>query len=357
MNKQKIGVYQKYRAATLCALFVSIASVCPFVHSQDSDESDVFELSPFEVSMDSEIGCLAPQTLSGTRMRSELGDVAASIEVLTEEFLRDVGAVDMYDALDYVGSVSTWAKSGGIDENENQVWFSNPYMARGFLSSAITSDFFTQAKAPVDFYNKTSFTVARGPNAILYGIGSPGGIVNSSRKRPLFGKDQSELQFRIDNYGSIRSTLDVSKEISDEKLAVRVAMLYEDREEFLKPAGYLRKGAYGALTYRPFRTTSITVTGEKGSEDRIFQYTTTMYDGITTWINAGMPTFDGIPGNPVIDQSMGTGFNRERKMALLVSGQPEIPILNWQNMAITERFELAGPRHPNPIRGEGLYRG
>jgi outer membrane receptor protein involved in Fe transport len=197
---------------------LSVAFWLPSAYSQEAApapaEEQVIELSPFVVSSDSEVGYAATETLSGSRLRTELGNVAASIDVLTEEFLRDVGATNMYDALDYVGNVSTAAGSGTVQpELENVVWFSSPYTSRGFNSSALFNDFFSMGKIPLDFYNTTSFTVARGPNSILFGIGSPGGLINVSRKRPVWGKDLFELQVRTDSYGSLRGTLDFSKEL------------------------------------------------------------------------------------------------------------------------------------------------
>lgn len=317
-------------------------SMATSAFAEEAGSREVYELSPFAVSADSEVGYLATETLSGTRMRSQIGDLAASIEVLTEEFLRDIGAVEMYDALDQVGNVSTWGQSGGINENENAVWFSSPYMARGFQTSAVTSDFFELGKIPLDFYNRTNITVARGPNAILYGIGSPGGIVNATRNRPLFGSKRTELQVRTDSHGSLRSTFDVSRELIDNKLAVRVSLLYDDRREFLKPAGHLRRGAYGALTYQPYRGTSLTIMAERGTENRTFRFTTTAHDAITHWMNAGSPTYSGFDNNPPINQAIGNGLTREPRVVPVISGQPEIPILNWQNMARSERFRIAG---------------
>lgn len=323
--------------------------------TEDTKKEEVFELTPFEVAADSEIGYMATQTLSGTRMRSELGDVAASIDVLTEEFLMDVGATNMYEALDYVGNVETWGQSGGISENENQVWFSDPYMARGFITQARTADFFELGKVPMDFYNRSNFTVARGPNAILFGIGSPGGIVNSTRSRPQFGKDMAEVQFRVDNYGSLRATLDFSKEIVENRFAVRGAVLKDNTEEFLEPAGHEREAFYGAATFRPFRKTSITVAGEDGTEHRIFRYTSTNYDGITPWINAGKPTNPGFNNTPPIDASFGSGLNRTTNYSsVVIAGQPEIPVLDWRNMAQSERFEIPGHPDINQIRSTGF---
>ncbi|HSH09658.1 MAG TPA: TonB-dependent receptor plug domain-containing protein [Oceanipulchritudo sp.] len=358
--------HTKYRTGAVCAFLLSTTLFIPLSYAQAPAESDVFELTPFEVSADSEVGYLATQTLSGTRMRSELGDVAASIDVLTEEFLRDVGATNMYEALDYVGNVETWGKSGGISDNENQVWFSNPYMARGFVTSTQTSDFFDMGgKVPMDFFSKSNFTVARGPNAILFGIGSPGGIVNATRKRPQWGKDMAEVQVRVDEYGSVRATLDFSKEIVDNRLAVRGAILKDDAKEFLEPAGYDREAFYGAVAFRPFRKTSILVTAEDGSEHRIFQYTSINYDGVTNWINAGKPTYSGVNNVPPINGNFGSGLDRTNNYSsVFVSGQPEIPIMNWRYMAQTERFEIWTDRngdgvlqvHPdvNQIRSTGF---
>jgi iron complex outermembrane recepter protein len=327
--------------------------ICPSLFAQETaDDEQVLELSPFEVSADSEIGYLATETLSGTRLRSNLGDIGASVDVLTKEFLSDIAAVDMYDALDFVGNVDTYAVAGGFGENENEVWFSQPYIARGFRTSSVSSDFFSMGRIPLDFYNKSNFTVARGPNAVLYGIGSPGGIVNATRNRPVFGRNFGEVQVRVDDNGSFRSSLDFGYEVAEDKLSIRGALLYDDRKEFLDPAGFIKTGAYGAITYRPFKSTTITATFEQGNEDRTFRYTNMVYDAITPWLNAGSPTF-AAPGTP-IDGSLGSGLDVERRMTLLINDQPEIPIQSWWRMARTERFEIANHPDQGRIRATGF---
>ncbi len=339
------------RKSILCALGLVLTTGIPLGYSQSTKSEGVLQLSPFEVTADSEVGYMATQTLSGSRLRTELGNVAASIDVLTAEFLRDVGATNMYDALDFVGNVTTAAVNGGVLGNqENQVWFSNPYTARGFNATAVYTDFFNMGRIPLDFYNTSNFTVARGPNSILYGIGSPGGLVNSARKRPQFGKDFTEVQFRTDNYGSFRATLDANKEIIKNKLGVRVALLHDDRKEFLKPAEIERHGVYGAVTYRPSKKTSLTVTGEKGSEYRTFQYSMMAFDGISRWLQAGKPVYAGtgtapLTGNNSMNTNFGSGLDREAKEGLVIYGQPNIPILDWVNMARTERLEINN--HPD----------
>ena len=63
------------------------------------------ELSPFVVASDKDTGYAATETLAGTRMRTSLRDVGASLTILTPEFLRDLGVNSFDQALLYTPSV------------------------------------------------------------------------------------------------------------------------------------------------------------------------------------------------------------------------------------------------------------
>lgn len=329
------------RLGMRCAVLAAVPVFSIQVVAQDDD--DVFELTPFEVEANSEIGYTATQTLSGTRMRSDLSDVGASVDVLTEEFLEDIGASDMYDALDSVASVSTLQNSGGQSEFENEFWFSTPYVSRGFTSNLTLLDFFERIQVPVDNYNTTNFTVARGPNSVLYGIGSPGGVVNATLKKAVFGELPTTLQVRADSEGSFRTTLDFNQVLIEDQLAVRVALLNDDREEFLDPAGFKRKAAYGAVTWKPLEHTTFSATAESGSDDQVFRWTTASYDAVTPWLNAGSPTVANA-GDP-INQSFGSGLDRQANFFVNVAGGASVPVMNWVGTGRSEQFEIAG--HPN----------
>jgi hypothetical protein len=54
-------------------------------------DDDSILLSPFTVNAESDTGYLAKSTLAGTRVRTELKDVASSITVVTSQFLKDTG--------------------------------------------------------------------------------------------------------------------------------------------------------------------------------------------------------------------------------------------------------------------------
>ena len=74
------------------------------LHAQDDDD-DVFELSPFSVDATEDIGYRATTTLAGSRVRSNIGDLGASISVITEEFMEDTGATDAESLLSFVGNM------------------------------------------------------------------------------------------------------------------------------------------------------------------------------------------------------------------------------------------------------------
>ncbi|NDV61556.1 TonB-dependent receptor plug domain-containing protein [Puniceicoccales bacterium CK1056] len=334
MNPQRI---------TPLLLILSLPASGLLAQETEQKEEEVVELSPFVVSADSEVGYVATETLSGTRIRSNLGEVGASLDVLTSELLEDIGANDATDALDLSGNVTTWDKSGDQDAVQNQIWFSNPYNSRGFLSTSVLADFFELGVQPLDFYSFTRLTIAKGPNAVLYGIGSPGGVLSLERKKARFGKDTVELQVQTDSEESFRSTLDVSREVIEDKLAFRTGALYFDKKEFLEPAGLLRKGVFGTLTWRPSRKTSATLFLEKGNEKRIFRYGWVSYDWVTPWIEAGRPTYANV-GDP-LDASPGTGLDRDGKLTVHVQGQPEIEATTWRGMARGEANEIPG--HPD----------
>ena len=57
--------------------------------------ANVVTLSPFEVSETQDNGYAGQDTLSGSRLRTNLRDVAAAISPMTAEFLRDIAATSV----------------------------------------------------------------------------------------------------------------------------------------------------------------------------------------------------------------------------------------------------------------------
>ena len=75
-------------------------------------KEDVIQLSPFEVSAEKDTGYRASGTLAGTRLRTELRDVAASVSVITKEFMQDIGANNLEGLLTYTTGDSSGFLNG-----------------------------------------------------------------------------------------------------------------------------------------------------------------------------------------------------------------------------------------------------
>jgi len=154
-------------------------------------EEDIVQMTPFVVSSDKDNGYAAVDTLAGTRLRTDLKDVGAAIGVITSQFMEDTASVNAKDVLVY----ATNAEVGGIGGNTSGVTltatsssntgiFDSPSQAtrvRGVSSADLMRDFFATS-IPMDTYNTERVDISRGANAILFGLGSPAGIINNQLK-------------------------------------------------------------------------------------------------------------------------------------------------------------------------------
>lgn len=331
------------RRLYLGAPLAACAGLCSVLSAQttvaDDPDAEIVNLSPFTISASSDVGYQATQTLSGSRLKTDLKNVGASVDVLTQEFLDDVMAVDMYDALDYVGNVNTWSKSGSDTEESNQEWWGVPYYARGFLSNTVLTDFFARVEYSSDSYSTENFTVSRGPNAVLYGIGQPGGVVNVSRKRPVLGSDFARAKLLFNSDGGYRLSGDVNQSWMAGDLGVRVAAVTGDKKGFRKGDYDEREGLYGALSYRPFAGTTITATFEDATHDRAIGSNNVFYDAVTPWLQAGRPIYDAQSSDPVPAGIRKTGV--QRGSPTYIQGRPDLGVMDWSNAYIGNYFPLS----------------
>ena len=150
--------------------------------SSGRTEEEIVKLSPFEVSTTHNVGYQAYDTLAGTRIRTDLKDVGASITVLTKEFLNDIGATDNSTLLQYTtnaevaGTRGTYAGLGNgtsVDETGNLRAPAGAQRVRGLASADITRDFFV-TDIPWDSYNVDRIDIMRGPELVPVRPRQPG---------------------------------------------------------------------------------------------------------------------------------------------------------------------------------------
>ena len=63
-------------------------------------------LSPFTVKDDADNSWFATTTLIGSRTNQELAKLPATVDVITADFMRDIGAFNMEDAAQYVSGLN-----------------------------------------------------------------------------------------------------------------------------------------------------------------------------------------------------------------------------------------------------------
>lgn len=255
------------------------------------DQAEILTLSPFTVTAGSEQGYVATQTLNGTRLKSSMRDIGAAMTIFTDELMDDLAASSVLDLAKfapntdtYVGNISDTAGAG----NEFLTTQAPQYVTRGGTTGLISQDFFSTPTVSPDRYNAENFTFTRGPNAILFGLGNPAGAFVSSTKRARFHNRRS-VEARGDSEGGLRLTVDVNQVLVPRKLALRYAGLHEESEGFREPSGVDQRRHYLTALFTPFPKTSVRLNYETGKAHTIAVRPWPVYDGITPWMDAGMP--------------------------------------------------------------------
>ncbi|MGH7946234.1 MAG: TonB-dependent receptor plug domain-containing protein, partial [Opitutaceae bacterium] len=139
-------------------------------------------LSPFEVTTDQDTGFVAAGSLAGGRLAGELRDTPVAYSVMTREFIDALGIVDLLEATSWSTGNTERLTPGGQDFFAN----TGEYSTRGFISTGGTNagalrqrNFFPMFTYG-DSYNLERYDFGRGPNSILFGNGSLGGVSSST---------------------------------------------------------------------------------------------------------------------------------------------------------------------------------
>ncbi len=271
--------------------------------AQEEDE-EIVTLSPFEVRAEGTDGYAAASTLAGNRLNTELRDVGNAVQVITPEFLRDIGATSNESLLQYttnteVGSIQgNFAGLGdGAQLNETDR-FRNPNQntrVRGLAAADNSRDYFL-TDIPWDGYNIDRIDLQRGPNSIMFGQGSPAGLVNAGTQGASF-RNSGEVDVRFGSYGSNRQSLNLNRELINDELAVRLALLRDEEKFKQEPAYDLDERIYGAMRWEPKflkrgnARTILKANFEHGEIESNRPRTLPPYDFLTPWFLTG--TYEG----------------------------------------------------------------
>jgi len=269
-----------------------------------SQKSEIIKLSPFLVDDSRNVGYQSSNSLAGTRLRTDLRDIGAAVQVVNREFLDDTSAKSLEDLLVYTTNTETPGMggnfsagnpgSGRLDFDAARISPQSNTRVRGLSSADLTQEFFG-TDIPFDTFNIDRVEINRGANALLFGLGSAGGIINASLKTARF-TDTIVTSFEIGRFGTHRETIDLNRVLIKEALALRVNVLKEEEQFQQEPTFEKDRRVHASVVFLPFRRTTIRANGSAGSIKANRPRVETPADRLTQWWRDGKPTW----GTPLL---------------------------------------------------------
>lgn len=266
-------------------------------------------MSPFTVTSEKDNGYYAENTLAGSRIKSNISDLAASITVVTKQEMDDTASVDINDVFKYEANTegsSTYTPSivdrGTVKDtiagytygnNGDTTTAAQSNRIRGLAApDAALDNFSVNNRIPFDSYNTQSIEITRGPNSLLFGLGTPAGVVNQNASQAVLNRDTNTVNLRTDQNGSYRGSIAINRSLIKDRLSIFGAALYDNRQFERKPSRDLYRRQYGAFTFKPFSKTVIRGFIENYLNNANRPNFFTPRDEVTPWLQAGRPAYD-----------------------------------------------------------------
>ena len=287
--------------------------------------SEAIMLESFVVNTDKDSGYIAVDSLAGGRTSTPIKLTPTAISSLTRAFLDDVAITDVREALKWTVNAIPSDLNAGKSSSPFNDWDFNFRGAGQSLQggSGPTRNYFTFYQS-ADTYNIERLEFDRGPNSILFGVGTIGGVMSSYTKQARLDQNFITTQFTTDSNGSFRFEGDINRRLTD-KLAVRLNLLekhfrgWRDQDEDFKRAADL------AVTYKVGEKTSIRVDAEISKAERSFLRSTAA-EGVTRHDGTVANTWGSTLSTATGAVATMTGLPVYR---VWIAGQPELGLQNW----------------------------
>jgi catecholate siderophore receptor len=231
------------------------------------------------------------ETRTATKTDTPLRDVPQSVTVVTSDLIRDQAMQSLADVVRYVPGVTMGQGEGHRD-------------APTLRGNSTTADFFVDGVRDDvqyyrDVYNAERIEVLKGPNAMIFGRGGGGGVINRVTKH-ADGRHHGEVSLQGGSYDNKRITADIGEGIND-VLALRLNAMYEDSESYRDFVDLERYGFNPTATLNLSDATRVRLGYEHFNDERT--------------VDRGVPSRNGRPvdvdastffGNPDLSYSEAT---------------------------------------------------
>jgi len=178
-------------------------------------------------------GYTARRTLTATRTDVPLRDVPQAVTVVSRELLADQAMQSMADVVRYIPGVTMGQGEGHRD-------------APTIRGNSSTADFFVDgvrddAQYLRDVYNVERVEALKGSNAMIFGRGGGGGVINRVTKEAQWAPVRA-LTYEGGSFDHDRTTIDVGQGLG-RNVAARLNGMYERSGLFRDAATLQREGA------------------------------------------------------------------------------------------------------------------
>ena len=229
------------------------------------------------------------KTPTATKTSTPLVDVPQAMNVISREQLNDQGIDSLGDALRYVPGVVLGQGEGHRD----QITLRGQSSTADFFVDGLRDD--AQYYRPL--YNAERVEVLKGANALIFGRGGGGGVVNRVSKAPEYDRMRVGASGAVDTFGAWTLAADLGAPLSD-TVGTRLNAAYEEFDNHRQYYGGHFIGLTPTIGAQLGEATTLTATYEYAEDDR------------TT--DRGVPSRGGLPlagydntffGSPALNRS------------------------------------------------------
>ncbi|WP_064696914.1 TonB-dependent siderophore receptor [Rhizobium aegyptiacum] len=307
------AIYREALFATTALVLIGLAA-SPASAQSASTDADATALEPIVIqgaasdSKTDRTSVAAKNSAGATKISTPLVETPRSISVTTEKEIEQRGAQTVIEAVRYTAGVTTG--TSGFDPRFDQIYIRG-YNATtvGDYRDGLRQPYINYGMFRTEPYQLQRVEVIKGPVSVLYGSGSPGGLVNKISKLPT-EEPIREVGITYGTEDRVQGMFDFGGPVS------------EDRDDFLyRIVGVARRGDTNfdiaddryllapSFTWKPDEGTSFTVYGLAQADETDSNVgAITTVDGRILDIRASDPDYDY---QKVKQQQVGYQFEHE----------------------------------------------
>ncbi len=201
-------------------------------------------------------GLRASGVSSATKTDTPLIETPQSITVIDQEELERRNAISLNQAVGYVAGISA-NQRGGTVSRYDQMYLRG--FAPGLFLDGMRLIAGPYSTPQTDFNRIDQIDIMKGPASVLYGNGTPGGLINLTSKTPeaeAFGR----VEAQAGNYNSLRAVADINQPLDAEgKWRVRLVGGWQKADGFTAMTESERYHVSPMISFAPDENTSLTI--------------------------------------------------------------------------------------------------